>query len=989
MTPDNFLATILPPLQTSDHTYFALALKPDYPPIQKRFHDISGVVNFSLQMSGNGYDTYYAMCKFVSPDGKRTRHNAFASRCVWADIDCGKENSVYPDKQAALASLYSFIQTTRLPPSFIIDSGRGIHVYWAMDRDIPSNLLHGVLSLFFDLCKQERLDVDPTRACDLASVLRVPGTIHTKTKKTVSVLLDTKKIWEPRELVEKIHASLKCSPTAIKLKRKENTESVSGDVAETLGLVPPPKENAENISRGCAQISELAFGNYNQRFYSAAVLHRCWNGLEWAQRLSAKNPSKYNSAIVEASFYKAANNAPTRCETFRDNNEELCNACKHSGKISSPIQLATYTESVPSIYIQTARVNEVSSHSGDYLSIPENWTSHYEPFSSRNFIQSKQGLVWIKTERDSNGEMTVNHILICKTQLWFKYSAHSYRDGVHKTIHYFDAILPNGAIRELPLVSGEDNTDQSILKWLHRADIYLASLTYKGAFMSFINAYLESIMVDKKTLPIVKGFGWTPFRDPTLQRDVQGFVVGKGIVTETGIYPVGHDPAQSGIFVEGGVFTNMGDVKKWKYVPDMYRVLNQPMGQFGMCLSFASCLMKYGMAEATNAYLNIFSDASGKGKTSLARAMFGIWGNPANAFGSQNASVSQRGRALSVWNNVTFCVDEITTMKDADMQSLVYILAGGQDKNRLKSDASFTPTGRWSTVTVSTANKSVKEALSRSYGNSDATFLRLIEFEWKYPAYDTPGMEKVQSYIREVTHLRDTNYGVAGPAFVHELLKHADRLDHLTRAVDVWRIKAGFPDNERFIAFAVGLALTAGRWACEWGFLDYDMDALEQWVLNELIPMNRGATRTLAPNLAEELGLYLHDRSAANTLVVKRSRRYKTDEPLPSSAALPDRFIVRAPLRELHVRYEVEGGELKLLADDFRKWCAGRGREVRAILGALKDRGIKVGSGRFTLGADTLIASARVQCYVLDAEALQQIGYEPPDSVGHEAAGST
>ena len=55
---------------------------------------------------------------------------------------------------------------------------------------------------FHAVCKAKGLDVDPTRAEDLSSVLRLPGTIHQSSGAEVKVIYDDHADYEPRALVK-------------------------------------------------------------------------------------------------------------------------------------------------------------------------------------------------------------------------------------------------------------------------------------------------------------------------------------------------------------------------------------------------------------------------------------------------------------------------------------------------------------------------------------------------------------------------------------------------------------------------------------------------------------------------------------------------------------------------------------------------------------------------------------------------------------------
>ncbi|MGB4430523.1 MAG: hypothetical protein WBJ15_01585, partial [Limnochordia bacterium] len=105
---------------------------------------------------------------------------------LWFDLDCqnGEGTRRLPTRQEAL----DFLDFIPFPPSIVIDSGTGFHLYWVF-RELW-NLENQIewetaaqLSLEFQLTLQEwagrrgwQFDI----TADLSRVLRIPGTINTK-----------------------------------------------------------------------------------------------------------------------------------------------------------------------------------------------------------------------------------------------------------------------------------------------------------------------------------------------------------------------------------------------------------------------------------------------------------------------------------------------------------------------------------------------------------------------------------------------------------------------------------------------------------------------------------------------------------------------------------------------------------------------------------------------------------------------------------------
>lgn len=104
-----------------------------------------------------------------------------------------------------LAELDALVEKGAVPePTMVVDSGRGIHVYYVLDRSISTRSSDGsentsVLSWFSDLqdrlavafesrfCEFEGVDVD-SAVYDLARVARIPGTLNAKAGKCAELV---------------------------------------------------------------------------------------------------------------------------------------------------------------------------------------------------------------------------------------------------------------------------------------------------------------------------------------------------------------------------------------------------------------------------------------------------------------------------------------------------------------------------------------------------------------------------------------------------------------------------------------------------------------------------------------------------------------------------------------------------------------------------------------------------------------------------------
>ncbi|MCC7208153.1 MAG: DUF927 domain-containing protein [Anaerolineae bacterium] len=122
------------------------------------------------RLNREGFGVYFAPCLRRSKQG--TADSAALATALWIDMD---SDSVQRPRD--LERLRSF----NPPPSFIVDSGGGLHGYWLLDAPIPldedkkrehfASLLNGLFAA---------LGGDARYVKSAASVMRLPGSVNTK-----------------------------------------------------------------------------------------------------------------------------------------------------------------------------------------------------------------------------------------------------------------------------------------------------------------------------------------------------------------------------------------------------------------------------------------------------------------------------------------------------------------------------------------------------------------------------------------------------------------------------------------------------------------------------------------------------------------------------------------------------------------------------------------------------------------------------------------
>lgn len=131
-----------------------------------------------------GLDVYLAPASFKSGDSRKS-DNAIGANSLWMDIDVGTDKvangSGYATIEAALAELHIFCTNAGIPrPTLIICSGSGLHVYWVINLFIGPKLWLMLATKLKAIAKYLNFRDDPHRTADIASLMRVPGTLNYK-----------------------------------------------------------------------------------------------------------------------------------------------------------------------------------------------------------------------------------------------------------------------------------------------------------------------------------------------------------------------------------------------------------------------------------------------------------------------------------------------------------------------------------------------------------------------------------------------------------------------------------------------------------------------------------------------------------------------------------------------------------------------------------------------------------------------------------------
>lgn len=219
---------------------------------------VAEAVNRALAFSAAGVDAYVALAKYQVP-GNRKADNASGSLAFWADIDCGLDKASagkgYQDIAQARTALAEFCASTGLAtPNFVVDSGSGLHAYWVLDDFLEREAWQAHAKKLKAIMKAAGFLADPTRTADIASILRVPGTLNFKYQppRQVTLLESSDQFIDAKTMcaaIEAAHAKF-CPPAAPKpVKPCIASAHTTGTVSKFVG-----PHNFERLASALASI---------------------------------------------------------------------------------------------------------------------------------------------------------------------------------------------------------------------------------------------------------------------------------------------------------------------------------------------------------------------------------------------------------------------------------------------------------------------------------------------------------------------------------------------------------------------------------------------------------------------------------------------------------------------------------------------------------------------------------------------------------------
>jgi hypothetical protein len=910
---NDFLSAVLPPTGP----YCAVGLHSNKTPKQVFVETIEELSDQADVLVHDGYDAYFATASYTDAKDGRKAPNAKELGSLYLDIDCGLGKK-YEDQTEGLNALKAFVQQAGLPkPTSIINSGRGLHVYWVFDKALSTAEWKPRAEGLKALCNTHGLHADPAVTADVARILRIPDTLNFKnpdTPQPVKILM-----WGKRIALIDIEDKLVTVEAVLDIPGEK--PFVRQMDATTMALMGNYQSKFKEIllkslnGEGCAQI---AYAYENQETLAEplwrgvlSIASRCIDGEKAIQIVSKKHPGY---TLSETQKKAAKTKGPYTCDWYRKENPTLCEGCPQ--KVSSPILLDREVVAATEEERVVVSVEPITKEERTYQ-IPE------FPFP---FFRGRVGGIYRKSMNDDEDDD-----LIYPYDFYVVKRIHDPEEG--ETL-WLRLHLPKDGVREFMIPLSAALSKERFINTI--AAQGMAVLGKKqDALMLYVTRWVEELQAMGKSEIARKQFGWLD--------DNSSFVIGEREILATG--EVAYSPPTAATLPIVPMMQSKGDFHIWKDVINAWGRPNMEQRAFAFFMGFGGPLMKFvGEGMLDGFLLNLISQKGGSGKTTLLHGINSIYGRPKELLLSYKDTHNHRLQRLGVMQSLTPTIDEMTNMEPKGMSNLVYDITSGKGKNRMSSKANVERINNvsWSIPVVTTSNRRIKDALLTIKSFPEAELLRILEDYILPDPHDDPTWSK--AHFGRLSN----NYGHAIDPYIKYIVMNLptviELLNRVNRKLDR---AANIVNTERFWSAGIAIAITGGIISKNLGLHDIAIEPVFDHAV-KLVKDTRAQNKEEFEHINDYLGGFLqqhyHDILVINDEADKRTG------------------ITVAPLREpkgkVVVRYEPD---TKRIFIDVRDWRAAVAKDFIDFDGSLqpyKKNGSFVGIKRKRMLKGTIASDA-------------------------------
>jgi hypothetical protein len=834
----------------------------------------------------------------------RVRTNVESLKALWLDIDFKGKNGkppIYPDIKTAAVALRVFSQATGIPtPSVLVSTGNGIHVYWPLDQAVPLDRWQRLADALKAAAIEHKVDIDPTRAADAASVLRPIGTSNWKdpgNPKPVQLLHSSGKVFSYDELEGVLIPWVGKTRAYGSVAASQSIDKTAyGEL--TGGLVPRNEvlSRFDTIIKHCG-VARMIAESHGEKCPeplwtgSLQLLKHCEDGALWVHPISDGHPG-YNSDDAERKWQqRLANSAgPTLCSTFEAYEPAICGKCPHRGFVKTPIQLG-HEDSTP------------------LEGLPNGWRIAPDRKGTERLMidPANNHKEWVKVLRHVPTNFRATRSIV--TQRYDLSFDVEFNGSKSWTID-----LPGGALGN-PRKLNETLADYG----------FPLKERESKSFGDLMTTWLGQLQAARRVADVTEQLGWLIEKHPDGEH-IAGFSCGQTTFYADG--RVRNDVRAAREFAPISKFYEpKGGLDAWKKVAVFLSDQNKAAFTAIVAAAFGAPLLRF--TGLSGGILSIVSTASGVGKSSALKCSQAVWGSPTHGMNAVDDTPKSVARKLGFLNNLPAYWDELRGRKTVeDFLTLAFQVTQGKEKTRLDSSAQLREVSTWETMLVVASNESIFEAMARHGGGSDAGIVRTFEIVIEPFASDRNRAE-----LSLLFDALNSNYGHAGRIYAQWLATHAGDVDKRVQGMFKKLATGGKMEAQERFWFAIAAVLIVGaELAGELNLLKLDVRHLAKFLLANIYRLRgRSVDAMTLSQPTEILAAFLaayQDRALVVDRFPKGSNLKNYIPDLTGGIPRADKIV-----------YHVSRTEelLRIPRNELERWLEYRQLPVYSILKKMKD----------------------------------------------------
>lgn len=888
------------------------------------------------------FDVYFGVAKYKD-DSSRLRSNVQALRAFWLDLDCGPDKAApnprtgkingYIDQAAAFAALKAFVKEHNLPRPTLVNSGRGVHVYWPLTEDVTSEAWEPIAYYFRDFCLDRGLIVDRA-VFETARILRIPGTNNYKGEEPVPVTLAYTS--DPVALDD--FCSAIGYSRALAANPAKRQSYLAGTVSEMIktNMAFSFKTILEktNAGVGCRQIAAIIDDRETleePRWFDAlSIAAFCVDKENAIKAVSEGHPGyDYDEALRKTEHIQG----PHTCAVFERNNPGGCAGCPFITTLKSPISLGKHFKDggEKEVVVVTEDGEE------EVFKFPE---------LPAGYVRLEKGGIAQNVAEGEEGEPKI----VFPFDLYVRSRTNDTLTGDGSVVYFHS---PNDGIRKFS-IANTTLVDKPSLKHTLAFNGILGNEKQYQVILGYLISSVNKAMLEAKADPLYHQFGW--------KGDNSSFLIGERLITTKHVEFV--TPSKTTRQLANMMYRK-GSLEKWKEVFNLYSKPGLEDHAFGALTAFGAPLMRF-LGHA-GGLINLVHARSGTGKTTILRACMSVYGHPLDLLSQNNDTHVSKIQKLGVMSNLPFCMDELSNMKPEHASELLYALTQGKGKDRMKSSTNELRENfsTWQTIGLSSSNSSLYDKLHLIKSLPEGESMRLFEYNVGYNTALDPYEAKAAF---DMTLME--NFGHAGLIYMDYVVKHLEVvIAGLRRAQDKLDRELQTTPRERFWTGIAACNVHGGTIAKELGLHDIDMSAIYSRAGYHLLRLRDSMDKNEVQPVSI-LGEFLNKHNN-NVLVVKDS--------LDARTQMPHAPIV-TPRGELLVRFEPDTLKMYIIASAFRKYCIDRSLSYKDVVADLIKVGVCSGIVAKRMGKGSEISSPPVSALCLDTSNHGYLQIQVPGS---------